>query len=75
MMYERIQSLRIDNDKTQADIADLLNCKRQVYQRYEYGDREIPVWAVIKLSEYYGCSVDYLLGLTNVKKPYPRTNK
>lgn len=67
MTFDRIEALRVDNDKTQQEIADLLNCQRQVYRRYEKGEREIPVWAVIKLAEYYNCSVDYLLGLSDTK--------
>lgn len=43
---------------------------RNVYWRYEKGLREIPVWAVIKLAEYYHVSTDYLLGLTD--DPGPR---
>ncbi|MEG1988296.1 MAG: transcriptional regulator, partial [Oscillibacter sp.] len=37
--------------------------------RYEKGEREIPVWAVIKLAEYYGTSTDYILGRTNDNSP------
>ena len=73
--FERIEHLRIDNDKTQLEIANLLGCKRQVYRRYEKGDREIPIWAIIKLTQIYNCSVDYLLGLTDIKKPYPISKK
>ncbi len=36
-----------------------------VYRRYERGDREIPVWAVIQLAELYHTSTDYLLGRTD----------
>ncbi len=39
--------------------------QRNVYRRYELGEREIPTWAVIKLAELYKCSTDYLLGLTD----------
>jgi len=75
MLYQRIESLRIDNDKTQSEIATLLNCKREVYRRYEKGVRDIPLWAIIKLSQYYNCSVDYLLDLTDEKRPYPCNQK
>lgn len=75
MYFERIESLRVDNDKTQLEIATVLNCKREVYRRYEKGEREIPTWAVITLAEYYNCSTDYLLGLTNIKSPYTRIKK
>lgn len=63
MYFQRIRDLREDNDKTQQEIADFLHMQRSVYRRYELGEREIPVWALIRLAEYYGVSTDYLLGL------------
>jgi len=72
LFFQRLEDLRIDLDKTQEEIAQILNCKREVYRRYEKGINEIPVWAVIKLSQYYGTSVDYLLGLTDNGIPYER---
>ena len=72
MHFQRLEDLRIDRDKTQEDIAEILNCKREVYRRYEKGIHEIPVWAVIKLSQYYSKSVDYILGLTDNPVPYER---
>lgn len=65
MKFQRIYDLRIDNDKTQQEIADYLMCNRQVYARYERGLREIPVSMLIKLSKYYKTSTDYILGLTD----------
>lgn len=70
MFFQRLADLRIDSDKTQQEIADLLDCKREVYRRYEKGIHEIPVWALIKLAQYYNTSVDYILGLTDEMKPY-----
>lgn len=55
---ERIRDLREDHDKTQKDIAVMLNMQLTVYQRYERGEREIPLWAAIKLAEYYGVTPD-----------------
>ena len=52
MDTKRLRDLREDNDKTQQQIADMLNMHRSVYRRYESGEREIPVWAVIKLADY-----------------------
>ena len=49
----------------QIEIAEYLNLNRNVYWRYEKGEREIPVWALIKLADYYRVSTDYLLGLTD----------
>lgn len=64
---ERIRALREDNDLKQYQIAEVLNCQREVYRRYETGIYEIPVWAVIKLAEYYQVNTDYILGLTDKK--------
>lgn len=71
MQFQRLEDLRIDHDKTQAEIAEVLTCKREVYRRYEKGIREIPVWALIRLAKYYNTSTDYILGLTNRQEPYP----
>lgn len=62
MQFQRIEDLRVDHDKTQQEIADMLGCQREVYRRYEKGTRTIPVEFLIKLSRYYGVSVDYILG-------------
>lgn len=68
MHFRRIEDLRCDNDLTQLKVAELLNMNITVYRRYEKGVREIPAWALIKLSELYGVSTDYILGLTNNPK-------
>lgn len=65
MYFKRLEDLRIDADKTQKEIAQILSCEREVYRRYEKGIYEIPVWALIKLSEFYNVSTDYILGLTD----------
>lgn len=73
MHFQRLEDLRIDNDKTQADIADYLGCQREVYRRYEKGTRQIPVDILIQLAKLYHVNIDYIVGMTNEKKPYPRT--
>lgn len=75
MFFQRIEDLRVDADKTQAEVAAFLNCKREVYRRYEKGIHEIPVWALIKLSELYNTSTDYILGLTDIREPYGSSKK
>lgn len=60
--------LREDSDCTQAQMAKILNCSQQVYSNYELGQRDIPTDILIKLSEYYNVSTDYLLGLTDKKE-------
>ena len=71
MFFQRLEDLRVDHDKSQIEIAAYLNVNRNVYWRYEKGVREIPVWAVIKLADYYHVSTDYLLGRTDRPEPYP----
>lgn len=60
--YPRIRDLREDLDKTQSEIAKLLNMQLTVYRRYELGERELPLWAAIKLADYYKVTLDYLVG-------------
>lgn len=61
-VYSKVKELREDFDKTQREIADLLNMQLTVYRRYEKGERELPLWAAIRLAEYYNVSLDYLVG-------------
>ena len=68
----RLRDLREDNDTSQAEMAKLLNCSQQTYSRYEAHVTEIPLESLVFLAEYYRTSVDYLLGVTNVKEPYPK---
>lgn len=70
-MYQRIRDLREDRDLKQQQLADYLNCSQQVYSNYELGQRDIPTDVLIRLSDFYGVSVDYLLGLTK----NPQRNK
>ena len=72
MAFERIRDLREDNDLTQKDLAEYLNCSQVSYSYYEIGKRDLPISALIRLAEYYNCSTDYLLGLTDEKTPYPK---
>lgn len=74
-MYERIRSLREDKDLTQKQIGQLLNMSQTGYNQYEIGKNDIPTSILIKLAQFYNTSTDYLLGLTNETKPYPRINE
>jgi len=67
----RIKDLREDHDLTQKQIADYLHIKQNTYCQYETGRRQIPIEMLIALAKYYKVSTDYILGLTDVKKPYP----
>ena len=71
----RIKDLREDNDFTQQQVADYLNIKQNTYSQYETGNRQIPIDVLKALALLYKTSVDYLLGITNQKDPYPRAKK
>lgn len=72
MIYERIKNLREDSDLSQEYLGKILNVAQRTYSRYETGERAIPIEVFIKLADFYGTSVDYLIGRTNVKEPYPK---
>ena len=65
---QRIRNLREDNDKTQAEIAEILGTSQTTYARYERGANELPIRHLITLCKYYKVSADYILGLSNKKK-------
>ncbi len=74
-MYRRIRDLREDNDYLQKDLAAYLKCSQVCYSHYEIGKRDIPTDVLILLAKFYNTSTDYLLGLTDVKTPYPKSKK
>ena len=72
IMQLRIRDLREDKDLTQRQLADYLLCDQSLYSKYERGERPLPLEYADKLADFYAVSVDYLLGRTNIKKPYPK---
>ena len=71
-MELRIRDLREDRDLKQKQVADYLLCDQSLYSKYERGERALPLDCADKLADFYGVSVDYLLGRTNIDKPYPK---
>ncbi len=65
MLYPRLRELREGRGYSQRELADMLNMAQPQYFRYEQGARDLPTALLIRLSEIYGVSVDYLLGLTD----------
>ena len=72
LKFEAIRNLRIDSGYTQKQIAEMLHIKQNTYSQYEIGVLNYPVDVLIKLADFYGVSVDYLLGRTKNKTPYPK---
>lgn len=75
MRYRRIRDLREDKDLTQSAIAAELHIAQRTYSHYECGSHMVPPEVLCTLARFHGVSTDYLLGLTDVKKPYPPAKK
>lgn len=71
----RLRELREDRDIPQKAVAAFLNVRQSTYSQYESGQRQIPIVLLVRLSEYYNTSVDFILGLTDELLPYPRGNR
>lgn len=72
MYFKRLKDLREDEEKLQKQIAIELNITRQQYGLYETGERKIPIDKLIQLAKIYRTSIDYIVGLTNERRPYPK---
>ena len=72
MYQNRLRDVREDRDFKQKELAHLLRVHQTTYSDYELGRLNIPVPALHTLADFYGVSIDYLLGRTNEKQPYPR---
>ena len=71
----RLKDLREDRDLLQKDIAKVLNMSQTGYSKYEVETNDIPTEILKKLASYYDTSIDYILCITNEKKPYPKVKK
>jgi len=74
-MLERLRGLREDKDMSQSDMATLLQVHQSTYSDYERENLNIPINTLRKLALFFDTSVDYILELTDEKKPYPRKKK
>ena len=68
-MYPRIRNLREDADLSQTEIAKLLGMSQTGYSKYETGENDIPTAVLIKLAQIHHTSIDYLLGLSEIRQP------
>ena len=68
----RIRNLREDSEKSQQQIANILGTSQTMYSRYERGLNEIPYRFLLKLAKHYDVNLDYLSGITKIKRPFPK---
>ena len=71
-MLQRLKDFREDKDISQKKMAEILNVAQTTYSVYELGKINIPLNTLKKLALFFDTSIDYLLELTDVSKPYPR---
>ena len=71
-MLQRLKDFREDKDISQKKMAEILNVAQTTYSDYELGKINIPLNTLKKLALFLDTSIDYLLELTDVSKPYPR---
>ena len=62
MIFKRVRELREDRDLKQREIAEYLNVSQNTYSQYENGVISLTAETLIKLADYYGVTVDYILG-------------
>lgn len=72
MNIKRLKDLREDNDLTQKEVAKIIHTTQQQYSKYEIGIRLIPIDKLNILADFYNTSTDYIIGRTNIIKPYPK---
>ena len=72
LKFGRIRDLRVDRGLTQREVAELLHVSQNTYSQYEIGTNRFTLEAVMVLAEFYGTSMDYLVGLTDERRAYPR---
>lgn len=73
MSVGRLKEVRIDRGKSQKEIAFLLHTTQQQYSKYEIGIQMLPVEKLVILADFYNTSIDYLLGRTDEREPYPKS--
>jgi transcriptional regulator with XRE-family HTH domain len=75
MLSRQLTMLRKEIKLTQEELADKLHISRSGYARYETGDRTPDIYTIILFANFYETSIDYLMGRTPVREPYPKRTK
>ncbi len=68
IFHQRLRDMREDHDKTQAEIAVLLQTRQQQYARWESGQWQMPIEHYKTLARYYNVSLDFLAGLVDTPR-------
>ena len=69
---ERILALREDNDYNQTTVAKAIHVAQTTYSDYEKGKVRIPLECVIDLAKFYDVDMNYITGVSDIKKEFPK---
>jgi len=69
--YEKIREIREDHQLTQSQVAQMLRIGQRTYSDYESGKTRIPLESVIILAKYYNVDLNYITGVSAVRRPFP----
>lgn len=75
MAFNRLKDLRKLKGLKQIDICKVLNVDQSTYSDYETGGIKINIEALVKLADLYETNIDYIVNLTDEKRPYPKVKK
>lgn len=75
MYSDILKELRRDRHITQRQMGELLGISQSSYSDYENGLRNMPLTMLDFLADVLGTSTDYILGRTDIIKPYPKRNR
>ena len=69
----RLRELRKEKNLNQTEMAKIFNMSQTGYSQYETETNDIPTAILKAAANYYNVSIDYILGLTDVRNPYPKS--
>lgn len=69
---QKLRDLREDNDLSQKEVANILQVAQTTYSDYEHGYVRIPVECLIELAAYYDVDLNYIAGISSVKRNFPK---
>ena len=73
MLYtERIKALREDNDYNQTVVANAIHVAQTTYSDYEKGKVRIPIECIVDLAKFYDVDMNYIIGVSDIKKEFPK---
>ena len=75
ILSKRLKELRIENNYSQQEVADLIDITQVTYSHYELGRRSVSIQNLVKIAQIYNVSTDYLLGINDSKTGQIRANK